>query len=648
MAYDLIGIRKEHIDGLKKVIKEAPYGFLQNVCKSAGVNVSMDEIMAHINNSLEYGIITKEDPDYVWKSFLVARMAIEEHLRGYDDFLKDVKDTLENGLAERILEPNEHDYLLKTFALTLLAHKKKTDNFTAEEAQGFYQDFLEEVPFEDNSMTALYSLLMYPLKVAICYIMKNFPIGLSMFLKKQSPDSLENRSRYLRVPLKDAFAFIHGMTSFGLRRLLADICPSYCEDELIEAIQKGDYEEFKNICRTEKLTLSTDLSESVGFIQYNFFIPLDRMFNDDIELFVGEEGDPYLNEVLYSAGIPTNQVDTLVSTISSCTDEFKELIPWAKTEEQRQDCAQAIAFFAGMYTYFDLFEIDEAEVVNKIFDVPRFKGVLQLAQEAYFGRYEQWPPKSMILFSPEQKAQVERVVLGKDMPESQQSAVVEDAARPQDTKTLASRWMTDSYQRMSDDALVDIISKKIWPQLIKQVDELKWTPKKREQPSFPKTKSMLAACILFHALELAGLAKLPKQEEQGNSYDGLYGEKDRSMTGVYATSMLRAGITSTKKKWNDTLPAGYMDVLGLFLKESEMPGRTTSRTYLKLLNRWVKKDLEGMYDSADSKLKAKLFIAEAKEELGPQLYLLTDNKTALRTLLRGWKQELPPLFNIPV
>ena len=104
MAYDIIGIRKEHLDGLKKVIKEAPYGYLQNVCKSVGVSVSMDDIMGHINKGLEYRIISKEDPEYAWKSFLIARMAIEENLKGYDDFLKDVKATLENGLAERILE----------------------------------------------------------------------------------------------------------------------------------------------------------------------------------------------------------------------------------------------------------------------------------------------------------------------------------------------------------------------------------------------------------------------------------------------------------------------------------------------------------------------------------------------------------------
>ena len=103
-----------------------------------------------------------------------------------------------------------------------------------------------------------------------------------------------------------------------------------------------------------------------------------------------------------------------------------------------------------------------------------------------------------------------------------------------------------------------------------------------------------------------------------------------------------------QKKYNDTLPLGYMAVLGMFIKESEMPGRTTSRTYLKLMNKWVKKDLEGLYDSADSKADAILLYAEAKEDLGPQLYLLSNNKTALRALLREWKKELPPMFNIPI
>ena len=201
---------------------------------------------------------------------------------------------------------------------------------------------------------------------------------------------------------------------------------------------------------------------------------------------------------------------------------------------------------------------------------------------------------------------------------------------------------------MTDDVLVELISKKIWPKLIAQVDGLKWTPNKRVLPSFPKIKSMLAACTMFHALELTGIAKLPKQDNLSYSYDGLLGEDDRGMAGVYTTSKLRAGISSTKKNWNDTLPAGFMDLLGKFLKDYEMPGRTTSRTYLKLLNKWIKKDLEGLYDSADSKVKAKLFVAEAKEDLGPQLYLLTDNKTALRALLREWKEELPPMFNIPI
>ena len=660
MAYDLIEIRQEHIDGLKRKIEEAPYVFLLKVLKAVGHDASYDDLMGCIDRAIEAGVINKGEPDYLWHSWIVAFFGIEAHLNNYKEFFKDLKECSEKATTNGFLSPEDPDYLLKSVGITILVHKKKSENYTFEEAKEYLNGFLQREPFLYDSFYPLYCQIMFPLKEAMFYIMKNYPLGLSMLLKKQSPDNLENRSRYLRVKLSEAFEFINGMTSFGLRRLLSDICPSYCEDDLVEAIQKGDYEEFKNICRTEKLTLSTELSESVGYIQYNFFIPYERMFNLEEEFSVGENGDPYLNNMLHTSGENAESFNRLLSIAESCEAEIKELNSWVETKEQVMDCAKAFLFIAGMYDYYELLEMDEADVVNKLLDHPRYQGIVKLGQEAYFGNYRRWPKKAKILYNAAEKAQVERVVLGEqatgninaagnqEAETKNGSQGTESTANTSQEKTLASRWMTESYHRMTDNVLVELISKKIWPLLIAQVDGLKWTPSKREQPTFPKIKNILAACILFHAMELSGIAKLPKQEDLSYSYDGLLGEKDRGEAGVYTTSNIRAGISSTKKKWNDTLPAGYMAVLGKFLKESELPGRTTSITYLKLLNKWVKKDLEGLFDSADSKVKAKLFVAEAKEDLGPQLYLLSDNKTALRALLREWKEELPPIFNIPI
>lgn len=437
MAYDIIAIRQEHINGLKQVIKEAPYTFLKNVCEGVNVITCLDEIHGYVKEAEEFGLISKDDSDYIWKSFLVPRFAVEERLRKYDNFLKDVQGASEKAVSSGILDANEPDFLLKSFAFTIFQHMKQSNSYSAEESKVFIRDFLEENPFLEESAYPLYVELMFPLKAAICFIMKNFPLGLAMQKKKQNPDELENRTRYLRVPFKDAFEFINGMTTFGLRRLLQDICPSYCEDDLVEAIQKGDYEEFKNICRTEKLSLSTELSESVGYIQTAFFTPMDRMFKDDVDFSVGEDGDPYLNVVLYSSGISSEKYNSLVSAIASSEEEIVKLFPWIHTQDELVFYAQAILFFAGMFSYFELFEVDEAELVNKYLEQSRFTGVIKLAQKVYFAAYNQWPKKVKILYSPAEQAQVERGGLGKNDSKQEQSIVTDSGSAGQDGKNSA-------------------------------------------------------------------------------------------------------------------------------------------------------------------------------------------------------------------
>ena len=82
---------------------------------------------------------------------------------------------------------------------------------------------------------------------------------------------------------------------------------------------------------------------------------------------------------------------------------------------------------------------------------------------------------------------------------------------------------------------------------------------------------MLAACILFHALELAKIAKLPKQEDDEVSDVEYMSAEDRAQSGISATSNRNAGIVHTKKKYNDTLPVGYMEVLEKFIPEEALP-----------------------------------------------------------------------------
>ena len=88
-------------------------------------------------------------------------------------------------------------------------------------------------------------------------------------------------------------------------------------------------------------------------------------------------------------------------------------------------------------------------------------------------------------------------------------------------------------------------------------------------------------------------------------------------------------------------------MLGRFLEESEMPGRTTSQTYFKLVNKWIKMSDEDQFDEAyeqDRNEKSK-YEKNKEDDLGPQLYLLNTNKKPLKELLKNWTEKIPPLFN---
>ena len=97
MAYDLIEIRQEHIDGLKLKIEEAPYVFLLKVLKAVGHDASYDDLMGCIDRAIEAGVISKSEPDYLWHSWIVAFFGIEAHLNNYKEFFKDLKRCSENA-----------------------------------------------------------------------------------------------------------------------------------------------------------------------------------------------------------------------------------------------------------------------------------------------------------------------------------------------------------------------------------------------------------------------------------------------------------------------------------------------------------------------------------------------------------------------
>lgn len=538
----------------------------------------------------------------------------------------------------------------------------------------YYKDVViqEDYPDDLNSVEGYKNcarwFVLCPLINGLGYVVENHPLVFRERLIKW--DGFIDWSAQI-LNRNQLFDYLHSMTKYGLYKLLFDNKFPYAED-LFNAIQDNNFDAFNTICSDDNVELN-NLATIAGYISQgqqfqcifddpgtilskNFY--LLGMFEPQVE----RRNDFFLKE----------QYQTIV----------RKLLPFDMTDDETRSVT-SLAY--EMSTCFDLFEMldgDELAEINRVLSNPVFTNFMKVAEYVRLSTRTPMPKGTRHYLSSEEQARfipvfilnaIRETVSKQDEPiqvvgpnidnndvkeEDEKEITTEVLRQPdlpaqaagestQDIKTLASRWMTEPYHRMSDDVLVEIISQKIWPQLMNEVDNLQWTPNKRALASFQKTKNMLAACLLFHAMELSKIAKLPKQEESGRyDYDGLYGEEDRALADVYTTSNLRAGVTHSKKKYNDTLPVGYMDVIEKIIPESDMPGRTTSRTYLKLLNYWIKTSFES---TSEYKTARELLDEERrKSDLGAQCYLFDNNKKRLRAMLKKWWKVLPELFNVPI
>jgi len=447
---------------------------------------------------------------------------------------------------------------------------------------------------------------------------------------------------YCKLSSKRLFDYFKSMSRYGLYKLLTDMnCPA--TDELFEYIQKGKYRAYMALCEKKSIDFS-EIAELAGAIMNTE--GLSRYDPDYI---------PQFNDFSSMINAPKSRlIDN--KELSYAPELVGKLFPFTSSDEKAFDIVKLAFDYSGLYLYFENMNNEERMLTYSLTDDSNAIAFFKLSQLIYYGWASSYP-KNVNIYPTEEELEYYlsllkakgishtnnlegRPIEGKENLASNTSS--------SSNSSLANRWMTEPYQRMQDDTLVELISQKIWPQLLEEVDGLQWTPAKRALPSFEKTKNMLAACILFHALELAKIAKLPKQEEDEVSDVEYMSAEDRAQAGISATSNRDAGIVHTKKKYNDTLPLGYMEVLEKFIPEEELPGRTTSRTYLKLVNKWVKMKLESVRDNIDSEASAKLFIAECKSDLGPQFYLYQDNRVKMKALLKEWKDKLPEIFNVPI
>lgn len=476
-----------------------------------------------------------------------------------------------------------------------------------------------------------------PLVDFVGFFLKNHPLVYRDYLLKWTNGDID--LSYCGLTQTQLFDFLCSMTQYGLYKLLVDNKFPH-PDDLLGFVQKNDFTSFFKICNDNNVDL-TNLSEIVGYILNSQSL---HIIDDDPDTLESKK-----RNLFDMVGTNEANVNEILSKLYN-HDFVCDVLPFDMTKEDTLNIT-ALAYRAAIIIpYFEMLEDDEYIIMDRIINNPYFEGFMKIVE---FIRLKLKAPIIKQIKPHLTQDEIERFIPNLEAESSQEENYEQNLAQhskssDNNCKTLASRWMTELYQRMTDDVLVEIVSKKIWPQLQDEVDSLKWAPSKRVLPTFQKTKNMMAACILFHALELAKIARLPKQEKEAVSEGFYMSAEERAQYGIYETSKRNAGIAHTKKRYNDTLPVGYMETLERFIKEEELPGRTTSRTYLKLVNKWVKTDPDEISDNIYTQAKQLLNESEMEKDLGPQLYLLKDNRVRLKSMLKEWRDLTPELFNIPI
>lgn len=589
------------------------------------------------------------------------------------DYIKALE-LISEAIAEDYIDPDDPAYLFTLASFYYQLAKNQNRLFSSYHAKDAYYDHKLSVVRKEDIISNLKNLEVYinsvswfvyiPVIDGCAFFIRNHPLLYrDLLFKYHGRVDLS----YCRLTNNQLFEYFCSMTEYSLYKLFVDNKYPHAE-ELFEAVQENNFELFSKISTDNKIDF-TQISEIAGYFLNGQSISVVSDNQEAIE--------SKTNTLFSMVGIQKDDFDKVLLPKILNHVFVREVLPFELTEDNITSFTYT-AFNVAIYLpFWEMFDDEELSIMNKVIENPYFIKFMKIVQYVRLSLAPYLPKGVKLILSSEEmerflpKIDIENIYAQEEINNSGSKTERSDEAlaaneqianddtrtsqfhqalqaSAQEIKTLASRWMTEPYQRMTDNTLVELLSQKIWPQLSSEIDGLQWTPKKRALPTFPKTKNALAACVLFHSLELARMAKLPKQEDDEVRDVEFMSAEDRAQAGISATSNLNAGITHTKKKYNDTLPVGYMEVLKKFIKEEDLPGRTTSRTYLKLVNKWVKLKLESIRDNIESEASAQLFIAECKNELGPQFEIFQDNRVRLKALLKKWRDSLPELFNIPI
>ena len=410
--------REEHLEKLWQVIEDAPYDFLLSYTNTK--LLSIDKSKLFINEAVNIGLLQWEDPAFCWKAACLLNGLKVSGESDYSAYLNRVADSATIIVKDKLVENNDELLLLKSIAVINVINNEQGSS-TIEKKRDAIASYVDNLPFISPACSEAFDIvcsLLFPLMQAVRFIAKNYPLGVSKII--YGDDATNSPFIDLRVSLSEAFDYVKSMTVFGQKRLVADLgCPAYYEDEFLDAIKNGDYDTFKEICKSEKLTATTDLTVIVGYLINTIEKPLNFLNNIFKEnAFAIGKFETHKNHLLASIGVKDDWFGKVFERICSYRYQIKGLIPSIQSDDEVELYAGLICFLIVLYSFFPACELDEAEVVNRILKDNPETGFLRLSQNIFYLLYREWPCNTELLFTDAEKAELEAIWDDKQSPET--------------------------------------------------------------------------------------------------------------------------------------------------------------------------------------------------------------------------------------
>jgi hypothetical protein len=197
------------------------------------------------------------------------------------------------------------------------------------------------------------------------------------------------------------------MTPYGLNGLLTDIkCSAIYSDDIFEAIQNGDFDSFKALCRDGEIDL-TEIAEIAGYIEAIYGKQLDEEPLEDEESIdsVNKDDLGYVRPLITMMGFSADSVIGDLLSLNLGQELLSELWPNAN-EEFAQIITLGGLDLAILYHYIGFFYDEELNEVDRILNNPLFEPFSKVAQLLFAAMFKHFPYAVKIFFTQDEQNEI--------------------------------------------------------------------------------------------------------------------------------------------------------------------------------------------------------------------------------------------------